>query len=160
MAQSKFSSIRVVKGGEVSVYDSTKNRILTGQTDTKGEYSFQIPVRERLRIVLVTAAGHQAEWTIPKKELDSASQNHSHFDNDHAQRQPEETETGICQQELRDAAYEKMLDKKLRPMMQHIAESNQTHTSLRDILGGIGYIIGLGGLAAYIRSRGKEKQGS
>ncbi len=158
MTQSKFSSNRAVKNGEISVYDSTENRILTGQTDTQGEYSFQIPAQERLKIVLATAAGHQAEWTITKKELESVSQNHSHSKNDHAQRQPKEVEPENCQQEMREAAFEKMLDKKLRPMMRHIAESNQTHTSLRDILGGIGYIVGLAGLAVYMRSRGKEKQ--
>jgi nickel transport protein len=160
VTQSKYSSNRAVKGGEVSVYDSTENRILTGQTDTQGKYSFQIPAQERLRIVLATAGGHQAEWTITKKELESTSQNHSHSNKEYAQPQPKETEPGICQQEIQEAAFEKILDSKLRPMMHHIAESNQTHTSLRDILGGIGYIIGLVGLTAYMRSRGKEKQGS
>ena len=160
MTQSKFSSNRAVKGGEISVYDSTENRILTGQTDAQGEYSFQIPTRERLRIVLATAAGHQAEWTISKKELESALQNHSHSHNDQTQHQPKEIAPEICQQAFQEVAFEKLLDKKLRPLMQHIAESNQTHTSLRDILGGIGYIIGLAGIAAYMRSRGKANQGS
>jgi nickel transport protein len=160
MTQSKFSSNRAVKGGEISVYDSTENRILSGRTDTQGEYSFQIPSQERLRIVLATAAGHRAEWTMTKKELESPSQNHAHSGNEGAKIQPEEPVSGNCQQEMQEVAFEKMLDKKLRPLMRHMAESEQAHTSLRDILGGIGYIIGLVGLAAYMRSRGKEKQGS
>jgi len=159
MTQSKFSSNRVVKGGDISVYDSTGNRILTGQTDTQGEYSFQIPAQEQLRIVLVATAGHQAEWTITKEELESVSQIHTHSNNDQIQSQPQEPVSGNCQQEVREAAFEEMLDRKLKPMMRHIAESSQTHTSLRDILGGIGYIIGLMGLVAYMRSRQKEKQG-
>jgi nickel transport protein len=160
MTQSKFSSNRVVQRGEISVYDSTGNRILTGQTDTQGEYSFQIPAQEQLRIVLATAGGHQAEWTITKEELESVSQIHSHADNDQTQSQSQAPVSGNCQQEVREAAFAEMLDRKLSPMMRHIAESSQIHTSLRDILGGIGYIIGLVGLVAYMRSRQKEKQGS
>ncbi|MBT3225493.1 MAG: hypothetical protein HN580_00750 [Deltaproteobacteria bacterium] len=156
MTQSKFSSNRVVKGGEISVYDSTENRILTGKTDKQGEYSFQIPVQERLKIVLSTAGGHQADWTITKKELESAS----HLSDDLPQTQMHEPVPGDCQKETGAAVIEKMLDSKLRPIMRHIAEANQKQVSLRDILGGIGYIIGLAGLAAYMRYRGKEKQGS
>ena len=37
-----------------------------------------------------------------------------------------------------------------------VAELRQTGPTLTDVLGGIGYIIGLVGLAAYVRYRRKE----
>jgi nickel transport protein len=55
-----------------------------------------------------------------------------------------------------EAAVEKALDKKLKPLFKMVAELRQTGPTLTDVLGGIGYIIGLVGLAAYVRYRRKE----
>ena len=53
------------------------------------------------------------------------------------------------------AAIEKALDKKLKPVMKLLVESKQSGPSLTEILGGIGYILGLVGIAAYFKSRQK-----
>ncbi len=38
--ESKFSGGKLVKGGDVIVYDLEGNQLLEGQTDDKGEFSF------------------------------------------------------------------------------------------------------------------------
>jgi len=48
---------------------------------------------------------------------------------------------------------EDAVGKKLRPLTEIIIASREKDFSLRDIMGGIGYIIGLVGLAAYFRSK-------
>ena len=48
---------------------------------------------------------------------------------------------------------EEALDKKLKPVMKLLAEAQQSGPSAVDILGGIGYIFGLVGVAAYFSAR-------
>jgi nickel transport protein len=47
------------------------------------------------------------------------------------------------------------LDQRLNPVLKMLSESRDKGPTLRDILGGIGYILGLMGLAAYIHFRRK-----
>ena len=56
-------------------------------------------------------------------------------------------------------AVEKALDKKLEPVIKMLAESRRQTLSVQDILGGIGYILGLVGIASYFHFR-KNKGGS
>jgi nickel transport protein len=53
-------------------------------------------------------------------------------------------------------AIEAALDKKLKPIMKMLAESRQSGPSIRDVLGGIGYILGLVGLATFVQYRRKK----
>jgi nickel transport protein len=52
-----------------------------------------------------------------------------------------------------DKALEKALDKKLAPIMRTLAEMQEQKVRLTDVLGGIGYIIGLVGMAAYFKRK-------
>lgn len=160
ITQSKFSSKRVVQGGDVSVFDMSGNRILSGKTDAQGEFAFQIPVRETLKIVLSAGTAHQAEWTISGAELGAGSERLTVVKGDAQPVTTVRAGEGGCQQDAMVALIEKALDKKLHPVLQYVAESKEQPVSLRDILGGIGYIIGLVGLAAYMRFRSAKKQES
>jgi nickel transport protein len=51
---------------------------------------------------------------------------------------------------------EEAIDKKLKPVMKLLADMRQSEPSLTDILGGIGYIFGLIGVAAYISSKHRK----
>ena len=52
-----------------------------------------------------------------------------------------------------DKALEKALDKKLAPVLRMLAEMHEQKVRLTDVLGGIGYIIGLVGVAAYFKRK-------
>jgi nickel transport protein len=52
-----------------------------------------------------------------------------------------------------DKAIEKALDKKLAPVLRMLAEMQEQKVRLTDVLGGIGYIIGLVGIAAYFKRK-------
>lgn len=45
------------------------------------------------------------------------------------------------------------LDAKLSPIRQMLAEQSQRGVEMRDIIGGLGWIVGLAGIAAYCRRR-------
>ncbi|NDY58998.1 hypothetical protein G3N56_19860, partial [Desulfovibrio sulfodismutans] len=51
------------------------------------------------------------------------------------------------------AAMDKMLDAKLAPVKTLLAEAMDPAPSMTEILGGIGWIFGLMGVAAYFKSR-------
>jgi nickel transport protein len=50
---------------------------------------------------------------------------------------------------------ERVLDKKLSPILRMLAESREQGPKVSDVLGGIGYIIGLVGIAAYFKGKSK-----
>ena len=52
---------------------------------------------------------------------------------------------------------ETTIDKKLAPIKRTLAENSDKGPSLQDILGGIGYILGLAGIAAYVQSLKKRR---
>ena len=54
-----------------------------------------------------------------------------------------------------DKALEKAIDRKLAPIMRTLAEMQEQKVRLTDVLGGLGYIFGLVGVAAYVKAREK-----
>jgi len=67
--ESKFSSGKKVKAGKISVADPKGNELVKGTTNDQGEFSFKIPKKSDLKIVLLTGTGHRAEWTIAASEI-------------------------------------------------------------------------------------------
>jgi len=48
---------------------------------------------------------------------------------------------------------EKIIVRELIPIKRKLAEGSEQKLTLRDILGGLGYIFGLAGIAAYFQSK-------
>lgn len=55
-----------------------------------------------------------------------------------------------------EKAFEKALDKKLAPIRRTLAEMQERKVRLTDVLGGLGYIFGLVGVAAYFKGKSKD----
>ena len=166
--ESKFSGGKKVKDGTIIVTDSNGAELIAGKTNDLGEYSFKIPRQTELRITLKAGMGHQAEWTIPIDELRAATPAAKLPDRENAvieEQSPPEAippDQPSMEQALPpvgpslaefEEMVEKTLDKKLKPVLKMLAESQEKGPTIGDILGGIGYIIGLMGIAAYIRYR-------
>jgi len=62
--ESKFSGGKKVNSGKIIVTDPRGAELLSGTTNDQGEFSFKVPKRTELKIVLLAGAGHRAEWTI------------------------------------------------------------------------------------------------
>jgi nickel transport protein len=154
----KFSGGKKVKQGRLVVFDPAGNKLLEGLTDDQGEFAFKIPQKTELQLELVAGTGHKGHWRVPLEEiLGTAAPNDAGPATDTPAAEPDDTQPvpGVDDDRLQ-AAIEKALDKKLKPVMRLLAAEKQAGPSLTEIFGGIGYIIGLVGIAAYFKSRQKR----
>ena len=171
--QSKFSGRRAAKGCTVVVYDSEGKQLLEGKTDENGEFSFKVPQKTALKVVLKASVGHLAERTIPAEEVMGVAyaaessvpevgvEAATHEAAPSVDVKPEEElpvpmATGLSRQEIQNLIDES-LDRKLTPIVNMLTDALDHGPKISDVIGGIGYILGLVGVALYFRTRGKRK---
>lgn len=167
--QSKFSGGKRAKNSTVVVYDMDGNQLLEGKTDENGEFSFKVPKKTGLKVALKASMGHLAEWTIPAEEItgvadasvSGAPEVGTDSDLQEAaplteQRESQPTGVGLSREEVQ-ALIDASLDRKLTPVLNMLADAVDPGPRLSDVIGGIGYIFGLVGVALYFSSRGKRK---
>ena len=163
--ESKFNGGKKVKNGKISVTDARGIELLNGVTDDDGEFSFIVPKRSELKIVLDAGGGHRGEWKIPLEEVEAITTRSGDLN----QKSGEHTAPAAEPVQIRkpsadpgdppssrseiELVVEKALDKKLKPIIKMLAETQQKGPTAKDIFAGIGYIVGLVGIAAYIHSR-------
>jgi len=158
--ESKFGGGRKVVGGQVMVTDSQGNRLVEGRTDENGAFSFKMPQRTPMRIELIAGMGHRGEWMVRAEDLEVAPERTSNSQpsvhGPHANRGAPTSTTTLGPEDI-ERIVEAALDRKLEPVKRMIAETRPAEHSISDIIGGIGYILGLVGLAAYVNYRRKLK---
>ena len=165
-SESKFSGGRAARQAAIEVYDDLDNRLLTGRTGDDGKFSFKIPKASALRIVLLAGAGHRNEWRLEEAEvrrgLELGREATPIAAADAPLPAPVPAESTTCatktppaglSAEAVEQIIEKTIDRKLQPIVSMLAQTRQSGPSLQDILGAIGYIMGLVGLGAYLKSR-------
>lgn len=153
--ESYLSGNKKVKDGKIRVFDSKGNELLNGKTDENGEFSFKIPEIADLRIVLEAPMGHGAEYLFKKSEF---SPDHTHAAEavsdpyvEKTHKAPLEMITG--EDQLRKE-FEEILDARLKPVMRELAKLREDKgPGITEVIGGIGYILGIMGIIAYMRSR-------
>ena len=182
--ESQFPDGRIISDARVKVLDHQNTLLLEGTTDQKGEFSFKIPKITDLNIVLEAGMGHQGQWQLAEAEIQSAmgiteknpaSEIMAGNSQDPAAdisvpkgfSQTEKTELPINEKELArivetavETALEKnldqKLDQKLQPVTRMLARMQDSGPSVNDIFGGIGYIIGMMGVAAFFLSKSRN----
>jgi len=169
--ESKFPGGKKVRAGRILVTDMQGNELLSGLTNDAGEFSFKVPKRSDLKIVLIAGQGHQAEWLIRASEMEDMPSKTAPATGAgevmHREGAKSVSETSVDtrtavpgtnfnSQEL-EAVLETVLDRKLKPIARILADIRQKGPTVKDILAGIGYIFGLVGIVAYIQSRKKKK---
>jgi nickel transport protein len=149
--ESAFSGGRKPVGASVEVYDARGSLLLKGATDVDGKFSFPMPQRTEMKIILLAGMGHRAEWTIRAGEEPPRSD--SPISPPTIANDPSVLiEHPLSEAEIR-GLLEETLDRKLQPIYALLAESRQRGPSTTEIFGGIGYVFGLIGIAAYVHSR-------
>ena len=169
--ESKFSGGRTPKAARIEVYDPQGKKLLEGVTNENGEFNFKAPQQTDLNLVLLAGMGHRAEWKISREEL--AQVNPAAASSPDPEKLPQSDskapETGgrtdasprgvpaghgISATEI-ESIVERVLEKQLSPIRRQLAETRSGHYSVKDIVGGLGYILGLVGVAAYMSRRRK-----
>jgi nickel transport protein len=68
--ESKFSGGKRVKAGKITVLDSEGGELISGMTNENGEFSFKIPKKTDLKIVVEAGEGHRGEWSINAADIE------------------------------------------------------------------------------------------
>jgi nickel transport protein len=127
-------------------------------------------MRTDLKIVLIAGQGHQAHWIIPTAEIEGISSEADVPASAKASKQPQtstglsephteiEPQTSTPEKNLKEieALIETVLERKLKPITRLLADTHQKGPTVGDIFAGLGYIMGLVGIAAYVHSRKKK----
>ena len=166
------------KNSLVEVVDNkTGEKLLEGKTDENGQFSFDIPRATSIKLILHAGTGHQNEYTLTEEEVREAMLRADKEEEKLAvkekqtvpEEKPRKTEqqasikheknsTNLTSQDI-DAAIERAIDKKLQPVMRILLnlQEKSEKPGLTEILGGIGYIIGILGIIAYFKGRTKNR---
>lgn len=190
--ESYFSKKKRVHGGRIEVKVATTGDVLlTGRTDDSGGFSFPVPERAARHgldviVVLDASEGHRAEWTVRADEFAHLTEALLRTGGEARKTVPAETPPAakavpaerktapqprsdeIATPALRAAERDEILNAidelgtKVHVLNRLVMEMEQGGPGVTEVVGGIGYIIGLVGLAAWFQSRRRtgEKQDS
>ncbi len=159
--ESSFSSNRPLVKGTVTVQDNkSKDVLLEGIGDAKGIFTFEIPSVAKksaldLLIIVSGGEGHQSQWLVPASEYLSGhvSVPSSKQSSEIRQAAPPE----VSKEELKKIIGE-LLEKELAPIKRSLAAAENKKPDFRDIMGGIGYLLGLAGLISWMKNRKPKGQ--
>lgn len=156
--EASFSGGKPAMNSEIAVVrEPGGEEILTTTTDESGKFSFDIPKAVvqgggDLKIMLKAGMGHQDAWTVKAAEYGGSSA----IEEEQA---PSEQAGGESAATVDNARLEeltasiKALEHRVAEISEAMARQTDSGPGLTEIIGGIGYILGLIGVAAYMRSR-------
>jgi len=140
-----FAGAGPAGGTQVRVLDPEGSAVAELQTDAEGSFSYQAQAPVDHLLVAQTPDGHRAEWRVTAAELAPGFPGSS-------------TSAGSDEAKVQAPAagleplIEQAVARQIRPLREELLAA-QGRAELRDVLGGIGYILGLAGLLAWWRSR-------
>jgi len=140
----------------VEVYNSGGAKLLEGRTNQNGEFSFKIPAREDLRIVLNASMGHKNDFTIPAGDLGGSKPSSDEPGPKKSEKVAAPASTSVDMGHL-EIMIDQALDRKLEPVIKLIRSTRKEGPGIAEIIGGIGYIFGLFGLVMYFKSKKERK---
>jgi nickel transport protein len=177
VCQGSFPDGSAVKNGELTVtFKGNNEALLKTSINEQGQAEFSIPARARaakqdLHIVLEASMGHKASWTVQSEEF--GLQNESIEADPAFEAEPENSPArgSDPNQTAKAKPVQIFLDREelqrivaaavsqeVAPLKRQIQSLQQDRVSLQDILGGLGYILGLMGLTLYFKSRGSGRR--
>jgi len=155
--ESYFNDGKKCVDSKIEVFDNQEIKLLEGLTDEEGTFSFEIPSGDGdLKLVLTASMGHRAEYIIQADELG----NIKGLIEEKIEKPVSAVSPEVSSFNLKEiqSIIEETLDEKLKPIMSEVREikkSQEDRISPSEIIGGIGYIIGIFGIVAYFLSRKK-----
>ena len=166
VVECSYSRSKRVNHGKIEVQNlQTGEVLLTGETDENGSFRFPVPDASRasgtgLRIMLLAGEGHRDEWMVEASEFMPVKVSSAEKDSADAGsvggRTPAKSDVpaaaGLTRADVEDVVAA-VLDAKLAPIKRALLERTEEGPGLREIVGGIGWIFGLVGIAAYFKSR-------
>ncbi len=163
-SESYFSKSKKVHKGKITVFElESGKQLLEGETDNNGNFNFSIPAETRknktgLKIILKASQGHMNDWVITKEEL------FPHKENTQTDALPtpaptvekvgtSETPSSAEQHKMMKKLYR--IENKLDAIKRILIAEQEKGPGITEIISGLGYILGLFGIAAFVASRKK-----
>jgi nickel transport protein len=128
-----------IAGAKVAVYARSGSRLGSVTTDNEGRFKFQPREAVDHRFLLEDVAGHHAEVIVTTAELPASILGDA------------ADGSGGASESLK-AVIDDAVSRQVGPLHDKI-DALQTSIRLHDILGGIGYIVGVTGLWFYLKAR-------
>jgi nickel transport protein len=168
VAEIGFSDGSAGSGAKITVLDGTTGEeILSGVADKAGFFEAEVPGAalargNDLRVVGNAGAGHQAEAMVPIDEFAGAVPAAPGPDSAVEAGKGEESgaalaaASGFAPEDLK-ALMREAVREEMKPLRRELTAQARTGPDLSAILGGIGYIFGLAGVAALADTRRRRK---
>jgi nickel transport protein len=142
----------------VEVFNPAGTKLLEGRTNEKGESSFKIPEQTDLKIVLTASMGHKNDFIVPASDFGEVGSSPSSPSQSFAESAKDSSAHPTDLSQL-EGMIDRALDRKLAPVIKLIRDTRREGFSVTEIIGGIGYIMGLFGLVMYFKSRKNKERG-
>lgn len=158
---SYFNKKSKVQGGKVSMRNAAGEVLQSGSSDSEGGLCFARPDgREDLFFVVEAGEGHRAEFKLRAEDLPGAApaagESFSRPEAAPAPKVTEAADSGNLEESLRRMVREE-LQSQLSPIHKALAEGQRGQSpGLREIVGGLGWVAGLFGLAFWWTGRKKK----
>jgi nickel transport protein len=158
-AEAVFNGGKPAKDSEVLVQNGNTHTLLyTTTTDANGKTHFPIPEEAKsnqipLDIIVDMGEGHRNHWLLnPEDYLATTSPTVQPTKVVKQKNVPRPPADPVNEEQLKKLIGE-ALDEKLAPLKRMIAQNMEKGPSLKDILGGLGYIFGIAGIVAYMNAK-------
>jgi nickel transport protein len=133
-------------GAVISVKDAGGKEVATLTTDDAGAYSYKTPAPQTYHLTATTGDGHIADAAIDTARFGAAAAP------DPASDEEAETNVPALSQAQVERAVDAAVARQIKPLIEAY-ELAEGRTRFNDIMGGIGMIIGLAGLALWASAR-------
>lgn len=144
-----------VKNAAVRILAADNTLLGETVTDPAGSFRFQANNPGDHRIVVDAGGGHVAEFTVKATELSGPVPSNSITPTISVANKPFSQSvqaTNMLSATQLQAVVDKAVARQLRPLREQL-DAYQAEVRWRDVLGGIGYIIGIAGVAFYFLGR-------
>lgn len=162
MGQGFFSGGRKAKNCPVELRGPQGKLLGSTKSNVSGEFVFEAPAKwQRLEVVLNAGEGHRGVFTLAQ---DAVSAESDHGDNHGGNLSPNQSQSAgqqsspagqimVPSTEIQELV-RRAVSQELAPVKAQLARMQAgDQVKVGEVVGAIGYIIGLMGLAAYIRFR-------
>ena len=149
-------------GATIIVSDADGSELVRLKPNSEGNFSYRVARRMDYRVVATSVDGHQASLTLRADEFSSnlpGVTTESPVSGEMNGAGAVQTATAAIPGRERPDLTEQIehaVARQVRPMREAL-QAHEERVRLRDILGGIGYIVGLAGLALWWRGRPRDR---
>lgn len=141
-----------IKGTQVELFGPDGHSVAKATSDDQGNFSFPVKDQGRYKIVLDLGDGHRGEFTVRVGTAPQAARPTGPVKTSAPTVGPGLDPAAV------EAAVEKAIGRRLTPVLAKL-DQLEDRIGLRDVVGGLGYIIGLMGLAAFFKSKSRTGGG-